>query len=300
MNVLYVVTRNEADLLRFNLAHHLSCGFDHALVADNQSTDATQDVLDAFGGAVTRTQIASPNDRFAALVALLARAESRHGPAQWVAVSDTDEFWWGPDLELGAVLRSVPGNILGVNAQQKLFLPTAADPRDGPIMCRRLYRTTRMDSPLHTSYVRGKSIYRAAWIRRALLNDAHRSPAIPAPAWMDLGAHFVHHYMIEDEDAFVEKVRTLARWNPALAPLADERRPLRDDEAARYQFRGFKLDWWNLYATRGEDGLREHYRSTYLVSERALREHLSNGDLLLDRAFADFVRASATVRDQAA
>ena len=28
MNILFVVTRNEADLLRLNLAHHLANGFD--------------------------------------------------------------------------------------------------------------------------------------------------------------------------------------------------------------------------------------------------------------------------------
>ncbi len=300
MNLLFIVTRNEASLLRLNLAHHLAWGFDHALVADNESTDGTREVLDGFGDAVTRASVASPNDRFAALVALLARAEERHGPARWVAVSDTDEFWWGPGVDLNSTLRSIPGNILGVNAQQKLFLPTVADPRDGPIMCRRLHRTTRNDIPLHTSYVRGKSIYRAEWIRRALLSHAHRSPAIPPAAWLDLGAHFVHHYMIESEDAFVEKVRSFLGWEPWLQSLLDERRAMRDDEAEHFRFRGFKREWWDLYATRGEEGLRDYYRSFYVLSEPMLREHLASGDLVLDRSFADYLHSRWSIPAPAA
>ena len=94
MNVLFVVTRDEAELLRLNLAHHLAWGFDHVAIADNESTDATREVLNSFGDAVTAETIADPNDRFAALRRLVHRIEARHGQAQWVAVSDTDEFWW--------------------------------------------------------------------------------------------------------------------------------------------------------------------------------------------------------------
>ena len=291
MNVLFVVTRNEAELLRLNLAHHLAWGFDHAAIADDESTDATRDVLRSFGDAVTVTTVSGPSNRFRALAELLRTIEERHGEAQWVAVSDTDEFWWGPGIDLRSMLRSIPPGVVGLNAQQKLFLPTAVDPPDEPVVCRRIYRTGRTDIPLHTSYVRGKSIYRASRLRRIVLDDAHRSPSIPAASWKDLDSHFVHHYMIESEDAFVRKVRSRLRWNPSLKPLVYERRALRDDEAARYKFRGFKRAWWDIYATRGEEGLRDHYRSSYLISGQALRTHLASGDLVLDRAFADFMRA---------
>lgn len=300
MNILFVVTRNEADLLRLNLAHHLEWGFDHAAIADDESTDATRDVLRAFGDAVTIAAVCGPSKRFLALRQLLRTIEERHGEAQWVAVSDTDEFWWGPSLDLRALLRSIPRNILGVNAQQKLFLPTAIDLADGPVMCRRLYRTTRTDIPLHTSYVRGKSLYRASWLRGTTLDDNHRTKAIAPAAWLDVGTPFVHHYMIDGEEAFVAKVKSRLRHDPSLKALADERRALRDDEAARYKFRRFKRTWWDLYATRGEEGLRNHYRTSYLISEQGLRTHLASGDLVLDRAFADFMRARLGGRDVAA
>lgn len=291
MNLIFIVTRNEAAMLRLNLAHHLSWGFDHALVADDRSTDATPDVLREFGDAVSAATVDDPNHRHEAMAALLARHEARHGPAGWVAVSDTDEMWWGPGVDLRASLAAVPPAIFALNMPQKLFLPTAADGTDGPLPARRIYRTARHDTPLHTSYVRGKSFYRADWLREHRLDDNHRSGAIAPARWGTFGDLHVHHYMIEDEDAFVAKVRSRLRWNPSLRPLLDEKRALRDDEAARFRFRGFKRTWWDLYATRGEQGLRDYYRHGYVISRDALARHLAAGDLVADRAFADYARA---------
>ena len=291
MNLLYVVTRDEGEMLRLNLTHHLAWGFDHALVADDHSTDDTRDVLQAFGDAVTTMTVDGPNQRFAALSELVARVEARHGAAAWVAVSDTDELWWGADADLRARLAGQPPEVHALNLPQKLFLPTAADPPDGPLPVRRHYRTARNDSPLHTSYVRGKSIYRAQWLRDHLLEDAHRSARIAAPHWGTVDGLHVHHYMIADEDAFVAKGRSLMRWNPSLRTLLDERRAMRDDEAARYKFRGFKRVWWDVYATRGEAGLRDYYRERYVISRDALARHLAEGELVAARAFADYARA---------
>lgn len=300
MNLLFIVTRNEGELLRWNLAHHLAWGFDHALVADNESTDATRDVLREFGDAVTHATVASPNERYVALAALLDRAESRHGEARWIAVSDTDEFWWAPTAGIGTVLDRLPADALALNAGQKLFLPTVADGADGPVMCRRRYRTGRDDSPLHTSYVRGKSIYRAGWLRGRVLDDNHRSPGIAAPSWRRSGVPLVHHYMIDGEDAFVRKVLDLGRHFPPLLESLRQRRPLDDDEAAALGFRGFKRTWWDLYATAGEDALRRHYRASYLIDEPALRAYLASGDLVEDRAFADYTAARLAGRAPAA
>jgi hypothetical protein len=291
VNLLFVVTRNEAAMLRLNLAHHLAWGFDRVLVADNESTDATADVLRAFGDAVATTTVADPNRRHVAMRELLAQHEARHGPAAWVAVSDTDELWWGAGVDLRAHLARVPPSIAALNLEQKLFLPTALDAPDGPLPARRTWRTARHDTPLHTSYVRGKSFYRADWLRGRTLDDNHRTSAIAPERWGTFGDLFVHHYMIEDEDAFVAKVRSRLRWNPSLRPSLDEKRPLRDDEAARYRFRGFKRAWWDLYATRGEAGLRDYYRTQYVVSRDALARHLAAGEIVEDRAFADYARA---------
>jgi glycosyltransferase involved in cell wall biosynthesis len=36
-----MLVRNEADIIRANLLHHLASGIDHVLVVDNGSTDGT-------------------------------------------------------------------------------------------------------------------------------------------------------------------------------------------------------------------------------------------------------------------
>ena len=43
-----MMVRNEADIIRINLLHHLASGIDHLLVVDNGSTDGTAAVLKEF------------------------------------------------------------------------------------------------------------------------------------------------------------------------------------------------------------------------------------------------------------
>lgn len=291
MDLLFVVTRNEAELLQQNLEHHLAWGFDHVLVADNESTDATPEVLLAFGDAVTQLRLARFAARYVALQTLLARAEARLGEARWVAVSDTDEFWWAPIASVAELLLSVPDEALALNSGQKLFLPTDDDASFGPVMCRRSYRTTRNGSPLHTSHVRGKSIYRAAWLRVNTLDDNHRSPSIAPASWRRTRTPLVHHYMVDDEDDFVRKVLDYPRHYPALAASLARRRALSDDGAGAIDFRGFKRTWWDLFLTGGEAALRAYYRSTYRLDAPSLERHLASGDLVEDRAFAEYTAA---------
>ena len=295
MLVLFVLTRNEAGLLRLNLAHHLGWGFDHVAIADNESTDATQDVLRQFGDAVTATRIGDPNERFSALSRLLTKIEERYGAADWVAVSDTDEFWWTPDSDLPRLLSRVPDSVIAINSDQKLFLPTELDPAVGPVYCRRTFRTSGADSPLHTSYIFGKSLYRAKWVRSHGVSNAHWSEDIPH-ALCRLNQMLVHHYMIDDEDSFVDKVKALERWSPQVRdqseagtawdePSPSKERPVR--------FRAFKTAWWRLYQTAGEDGLRDYYRREYVVSSSRLATCLRRGELVEDTAFARFKRSNA-------
>lgn len=287
MYLLFVVSRNEGALLRQNLEHHFAWGFDHALVADNESTDETPEVLMGFAGAVTHLRLARFADRYVALGALLSRAEARLGEARWVAVSDTDEFWWAPIAGVGTLLASVPPAVLALNAGQKLFLPTDADATSGPIMCRRRHRTAREDSPLHTSHVRGKSFYRAAWLRGHTLDDNHRSPSIVPASWRRTGAPLVHHYMVDGEDGFVRKVQDYPRHYPALAARPPGEPGSAAVQTAAVGFRGFKRAWWELFQAGGEAALRAYYRDTYRLDARALQRYLASGDLVEDRAFAE-------------
>ena len=293
MNILFVVTRNEAELLRLNLDHHLAWGFDHVAIADNESTDATRDVLSSFGDAVTVEVIQDVNERFVSLGRLLRRIEARHGPAQWVAVSDTDEFWWQPGSGLAGLLASVPARAIGLNAEQKLFLPTALDPADGPCYLRLTWRTTGPASPLHTSYRRGKSIYRAGWVREHEISSPHWCLKVPSSPWQP-ARPLVHHYMIDGEESFVQKVLALQRWSPEVGktPLAVEtvNQDAHDAAELRRRFRDFKVEWWRVYTAGGEAALREYYRTQYVISAAGIPGHVQRGELVHDTAFAAYMR----------
>ncbi|MEO8485248.1 MAG: glycosyltransferase family 2 protein [Betaproteobacteria bacterium] len=289
MNVLYVVTRNEAALLRLNIEHHLAWGFDHVAVADNDSDDATPDVISEFRGAVTSISLRDPDDRLTALPPLVQRIEAKHGPASWVAVSDTDEFWWHPGPDLRATLARLPSEVIGLNTAQKLFLPTALDPSDGPVHCRLVYRTSGPESPLHSSYREGKSIYRASWARAHVLRNPHWCESIPRRLWRSTARPMIHHYMIDREDSFIQKVLSLERWDPAVRASA----PAADHRAAAARFGVEKMAWWRLYEERGEAGLRDHYQNHYVIGADALERHLRRGDLVEDRRFAEIMRARA-------
>ena len=294
MVVLFVVTRNEAELLQLNLAHHLGWGFDHVAIADNESTDATQDVLRQFGDAVTATRIGDPNERFLALSRLLTEIEERHGAADWVAVSDTDEFWWTPDSDLPRLLSRVPDNIVAVNSRQKLFLPTEVDSVAGPVYCRRTFRTSSGKSPLHTSYTAGKSLYRAAWVRSHGVSNPHWSADIPHGLWR-FKRLLVHHYMIDDEDSFVEKVKALERWSPQVRDQSEPGMALHEPTTSQEQpvrFLAFKTAWWRLYEAAGEAGLRDYYRREYVISVERLPTCLERGELVDDTEFASFKRSN--------
>ena len=87
MIALLLTTKNEADVLRLNIAHHLSWGVDHVAVADNESSDATQDVLREFGDAVSTEVFHDFAVRQTVRMRLLERLRARHA-LDWVGVSE--------------------------------------------------------------------------------------------------------------------------------------------------------------------------------------------------------------------
>jgi glycosyltransferase involved in cell wall biosynthesis/predicted O-methyltransferase YrrM len=100
-----MIVRNEADILRLNLLHHLHAGIDRLLVVDNGSSDGTRQILDEFaaGGRVAVAHFDGPF-RQAELTTALAQEAYLQG-ADWVLPIDADEFWYAPVGDLRSVLE---------------------------------------------------------------------------------------------------------------------------------------------------------------------------------------------------
>jgi hypothetical protein len=293
--VLLLTSQNEAEMLAWNLRHHLEWGIDRIAVADNASTDGTQDVIRGFGDAVSSVVFDDFHTRQAVRMQMLDAIKARHA-VDWVGVSDTDEFWFAPGVHMPDLLAGTPDDVVAVNFDAKLFVPTALDGIDGPVMARRHYRTTNQ-GPLHTSYVAGKSFYRAAWLQA--IGDEHLDRSVPHERYRhDVAA--VHHYMVRDEDQFVQKVTRLISWAP------DERRGLGARLALRRRAvdprsrelpswsAPFKKEWWRVYQEGGDNAVRRYYRERYTLSADAVTEHVTAGDLAFDDAFADYTTTRLT------
>lgn len=117
MNILGISTvRNEADIIRLTILHHLSIGFDGLLVVDNGSTDGTDKELDLFRGdeRVRWTRNESPWHQ-AELFTDLAREAFNIG-ADWIVPFAADEFFYARSLNFRQVLAEAEAEALMVPA----------------------------------------------------------------------------------------------------------------------------------------------------------------------------------------
>jgi Glycosyl transferase family 2/Methyltransferase domain len=109
-----MIVRNEADIVRVNVLHHLAVGVDRFLIVDNGSEDGTDQILHDLsrGGRVAFTRFSGPY-RQAEITTQLALEAYRRG-ADWVIPIDADEFWYAPGGDLRGVLTESIAGALGV------------------------------------------------------------------------------------------------------------------------------------------------------------------------------------------
>ena len=109
-----MMVRNEADILRVNVLHHLDQGVDYFLVVDNGSWDGTDRVLQELSRSGRLGWIRDPGTyQQSEITTELAREAFRRG-ADWVVPIDADEFWWAPGGNFREVLKGSEAGALEV------------------------------------------------------------------------------------------------------------------------------------------------------------------------------------------
>ena len=107
------MVRDEADVIRLSVRHHLALGLDGVLVVDNGSSDDTPRLLEQMRRGDDRIEWSADAGPYhqAEILTALAREAVRRG-ADWVLPFDADEFWWVRGGDLRAVLAGSPAGAL--------------------------------------------------------------------------------------------------------------------------------------------------------------------------------------------
>ena len=140
MKVAVTMVRDEADIIGHTLGLMLT-QVDHAIVADNLSTDSTREILESFGDRVTiiddQEQAYYQADKMTRLTHLAGEMG-----AEWVCPFDADEAWWLPDLD------TVGGDVVLVRPH--VYVPQPSDGQDPNPITRIVHR---MPQPEHQAKV---------------------------------------------------------------------------------------------------------------------------------------------------
>lgn len=141
---LYMV-RNEADIIHINVLYHLSLGLDRILIADNGSTDGTDEILQQLSAQDSRVQWSRDHGSFlpSRIATGLARQAHEEG-ADWVVPVDADEFWHVRGGDLRGFLRGSNAGVL--QAQVTNFVQRRSQKRSSSDAL--LHMTRRVEKPV--------------------------------------------------------------------------------------------------------------------------------------------------------
>ena len=209
----------------------------------------------------------------------------------WAGVADTDEFFWAERASgIGDLLADTPADIVAVNFDMKLFLPTDLDVPDEPVFMARTHRSGSSDSPLHTSYRAGKTFYRADWL--PFITNEHWCPEVPHPEYRHANRRSTTTWC-RTRTSSCRRSRGSRRGctrprdgSPGGAGTASRR----SSASSRSGSGPSKREWWGEYQRGGEAGVREYYRNVYTLVGDRRRAALADGSLVEDPGFSSWAR----------
>jgi len=161
--ILSLLVRDEADIIEAQLRFHLQAGVDFIVATDNGSTDGTVEILEQYArqGALHLIHEAGQDYAQAHWVTRMAHLAWNHFGADWLILSDADEFWTPRTGDLKRaiadattpVLACRPVNMMPVLHSDPCVASSFADMEFAAIVAPRRAKVKRMadliDAPLN-------------------------------------------------------------------------------------------------------------------------------------------------------
>jgi hypothetical protein len=287
--VMTLLVRNEDDILEANLDYHFARGVDFVIATDNNSEDATPEILERYAKRGLVHVIHEPSDDYSQRqwVTRMARMAATDFGADWVINNDADEFWWPRAASLKEIFAAVPQEFGVVVAPRLNFVARPGE--SGAFFDRMTVAEVRgvPTLPEWRRFKEGDEAVRGSgrlnWYPHFLLpKTAHRATADaevangnhsvqgtglrPLPGWQPIE---VLHFPLRSYAHFEKKVIDGGR--------ATERNP---DPT----YNGHLRQQYRLYQ---EGRLFEYYRPQ-VVDDEELEAGVAEGRLLVDRRLQRF------------
>jgi Glycosyl transferase family 2 len=275
--VVTVLARDEADVINAQVGFHLNAGADFVVATDNNSQDATTEILEQYARDGVLHLIHEPAEglRQGEWVTRMARLAATEFGADWVINTDADEFWWPRGGSLKDVFGAVPAEYGIVQAFWRSFVPR---PDDGSFFAERMTARLLQHAPINDP----TSFY------RPVVKVAHRAdPQVTVAR----GNHALAN----------SSMRELATWHPVEVlhfPLRSREQWMRKVELQGDAFTKHIERSGTGYHLKGYDALqRGHIDEQYaslVVDDDALDHGVAAGTLVVDTRLRDALR---TLRD---
>lgn len=210
--VMTLLVKNEEVLLEANLRFHRAMGVDAFIVTDNNSTDATPNILQRYKekGWITHIiQEPATNYQQKQWVDRMIRIARHELQADWVINADADEFWYCPGGDLKTELAQYSQNIVQCNIRNVY-------PEDGVPFTQWRQRvepildTTGWDLSLYSIF--GRQRYKVAHRSDGYLQIGMGNHKVAMlPPLKVVGNILIYHYNIRSREAFIAKMENGGR-----------------------------------------------------------------------------------------
>ena len=272
--VMTLLVRDEADIIDAHIAFHLNAGVDLVIVTDHRSQDGTAEILESYvrEGHVRRLREDGERIRQAEWVTRMARlAATGHG-ADWVLLSDADEFWWPLGGSLKDVLAAVPERYGVVHAVSRPFVPVRDD---GRFFAERMTVRLTTRAPINDTATPFRPVAKAAHRgdpRVVVGEGSHEVSGIDRPPFRWSPIELLHFPLRSPEQCARKYEKTWLAWE----------KNLRGDIArARTLPQGDRSSFW--------DGV--------VLDDVARESGLAVGSIVSDTRLRDALRALAGVAE---